>query len=512
MGVNTLTLRLPTDYEEAEVRRRIERELETGDFSYEIERKSLDARKKESIHWEVRVTVRSGQIKGPDPVASPSLVVPYRKRQKKVVVVGSGPAGFFSAYVLQRAGFETRLVERGSEVGTREERIKVLERTGVFSPTANYAFGEGGAGTFSDGKLTSRSKHISKERRFILSSYIEAGAPGEIAYMAHPHLGSDYLKKIVKNLREAFLGAGGTVLFETVLENLEIRDGRVVEAVTSSGGMEADHFIVAPGHSAFDTYRMLIRRGVSFRTKNFAIGCRLEHPQALINRIQWGRESLPGVKAAEYRLTSRGDGVHPVYTFCMCPGGSVVQSSAYESSNIVNGMSRYRRNGRFANAACVAGVNPDELVGADATPLQVLEWLEEREQSFYRYSDGFAAPFCSIRDFIDGREPAGPAESSYALGLKPAALWELLPREVSGSVREGLKAFSRKMKGFEDGIMMGFESKTSSPIRVEREKSGLCAGFENLYVVGEGSGYAGGILSSGADGIKASMGIVERDG
>lgn len=511
MGYKSIRLKLPTDYEEDELRRRIEKELNIRDFSYQTERKSLDARKKENIHWEIRVSVLSEEIKGGNPVIPPSLDIPYRKRRKKVLVVGSGPAGFFSALVLQKAGFDTVLIERGCEVQERADRIKVFEKTGAFSATANYAFGEGGAGAFSDGKLTSRSKHVPKEKRFIISSYIRAGAPEEIRYMAHPHLGSDHLKKIVSNLRREFLGIGGMVLFETLLEDLKAKDGRVTEAVTTAGEMEADHLIVAPGHSAYETYRMLIRRGVAFRTKSFAIGCRLEHPQELINLMQWGRESLPGVKAAEYRLTSKGDGVLPVYTFCMCPGGSIVQASAYENRNVVNGMSRFRRNGKFANAACVAAVDPNELIGREAAPGEALGWLEGLEEDFYRYSDGFAAPFCRIRDFIEKTAPPGIGESSYSLGLKPAALWELLPPKVSRSLREGLKGFSRKMKGFETGNMMGLESKTSSLIRVERENHGLCAGFENLYVVGEGSGYAGGIISSGADGIRAAMGIIGQD-
>ena len=511
MGHKTLTLNLPTDYGEDDLRGRIARELKIRDCSYQKERQSLDARKKDRIHWKVRVCVLSEEIRGGDPMVTPSLDIPYRKRNRKAVVVGSGPAGFFSAFVLQRAGFDTRLIERGSDVQERAERIRAFEEKGLFSATGNYAFGEGGAGTFSDGKLTSRSKHSEEEKRFIIASYIEAGAPEEIGFMAHPHLGSDRLRKIVANLRAAFLRLGGVVFFETFLEDLKIKKGRVIEAVTTRGEMEADHFVMAPGHSAYETYRMLIRRGVTFRTKSFAIGCRLEHPQELINRMQWGRESLPGVKAAEYRLTSKGDGVHPVYTFCMCPGGNVVQASPYEKASIVNGMSRYRRNGRYANAACVAGVSPAQLIGAESTPLQALDWLESLEESFYRYSKGFALPFCRVNDFIDKREPSGTAESSYPLGLKPAALWDLLPREVSGSIREGLKSFKKRMKGFETGNMMGLESKTSSLVRVEREENSLCKGFENLYVVGEGSGCAGGILSSGADGIRAALSIIARE-
>jgi uncharacterized FAD-dependent dehydrogenase len=290
---------------------------------------------------------------------------------------------------------------------------------------------------------------------------------------------------------------------------MEVADRLVHEAVTKSGRIEADYFIVAPGHSAYETYRMLIKKGVTFRTKPFAIGCRVEHRQELINMAQWGRKSLPGVKAAEYRLTSTGDGNLPVYTFCMCPGGSIVPATAYINTNIVNGMSRYKRNGKFANAACVAGISLARLLGREIEPLEALDWLGSLEESFYRYSEGYGAPFCSIQNFINRKMPTGTIESSYPFGLKPTPLWDLLPDAVSNSIAEGLKDFSKKIKGFETGHILGLESKTSSPIQVLRETTGLCQGFDNLYMVGEGSGYAGGIISSGSDGIRAAMNIIE---
>jgi uncharacterized FAD-dependent dehydrogenase len=511
MGYREITLQLPTDYHEEDLKEAIAKLLVVREFSYQIEHKSLDARKKDKIHWVIRVVVLSDEVTGGTPLLFPSLDVPYRKRTEKAVVVGSGPAGFFSAFVLQKAGIDTTLIERGTDVQKRAEGIREFEKTGAFNPSGNYAFGEGGAGTFSDGKLTSRSKHISKERQFILASYISAGAPEEIGYMAHPHLGSDNLRNIVRNLRDAFSDIGGRMVFNTLLEDLKIEKGKVTKAITSSGSMEADYFIIAPGHSAYETYRMLIRRGVQFRTKNFALGSRVEHPQRIINKAQWGREILPGVKAAEYRLTSPGDGKLPVYSFCMCPGGIVVPATAYHNTNIVNGMSRYRRNGKFANAACVAGVHPDRLIGREATPEEALDWVQSLEERFYQYSDGFAAPFCGIQDFIDQKEPGGIVESSYPLGLKPAALWELLPAEISSSLRQGLKDFSRKIQGFETGTIMGLESKTSSPIQVLRGKERCCIGIENLYMVGEGSGCSGGIISSGADGIRAALHIVESN-
>ncbi|MBF0204853.1 MAG: FAD-dependent monooxygenase [Desulfamplus sp.] len=597
-------MKLPTDYNDEQIKSAIKKELgiQSEEFLFQILHKSLDARKKNDIHWLIRVRIvsrvriASSCIKDVDavihkshkelpniqhakkvidipsqkslldipsqksPLDIPShespldiqyheslLDIPYCKRREKVLVVGSGPAGFFAAFVLQKAGFNTTLIERGSKVKKREASIKEFESTGKFNPLNNYAFGEGGAGTFSDGKLTSRSKHISKEKQFVLSSYVQAGAPEEILYMAHPHLGSDHLKQIVKKLREAFINIGGTILFETMLQDLKIKNRKVVGAFVSSSSrditeaqmatnsvspessideIEADEVVIAPGHSAYETYRMLISRGVQFKSKNFAIGCRVEHPQELINIAQWGQKFLPGVKAAEYRLTSKADGHLPVYTFCMCPGGVIVPSTAYETSNIVNGMSRYQRNGKFANAACVAGVNLGKLLSREVEATESLDWLESLEHRFYSYSSGYSAPFCSIQDFIDKKlrsrsyqscnsmesrisvESRNSVESSYALGLKSAHLWELLPVEISVALRHGLKDFSRKLKGFETGLIMGLESKTSSPVSVLREKNGLCIGFDNLYLVGEGSGHSGGIVSSASDGIRAAMSII----
>ena len=511
MGFRKISFKLPTDYSEEQLERKIAKDLRINEFTYQIENKSLDARNKKNIHWLVRAVVNSQELKGKGPDKTTSLEIPVQKTNKNILVVGSGPAGFFSAFVLQKAGYNVTLVERGADVIKREKGIVHFEDTGSFDPISNYAFGEGGAGTFSDGKLTSRTKRISNEKKFIISSYVSAGVPQEIEYLAHPHVGSDNLKIIAQNLRILFQDIGGTILFETQLQDLEIKHNRVTSAITSSGEIKADEFFIASGHSAYDTYRMLIKREIQFRTKNFAIGCRVEHPQSVINRAQWGRESLPGVKAAEYRLTSTGTGNLAVYTFCMCPGGIVVPAPAFANTNIVNGMSLYNRNAQFANAACVAAVNLDRLTGRETTALEALDWVASLEETFYNYSAGYAAPFCSIKNFMEQKDQSGVVESSYPLGLKPAPLWEMLPKPISVSIQAGLLEFSRKIKGYETGIILGLESKTSSPIQALREPNGLCTGYENLYIVGEGSGYAGGIISSGADGIKAAMAIIERD-
>jgi len=330
--------------------------------------------------------------------------------------------------------------------------------------------------------------------------------------ISHPHLGSNNLRKIVKNLREEYIEAGGNILFETIVTDLEIEKGRVKEIVTDKDTLKADYCVIAPGLAAYDTYRMLLNNDVRFRPKNFAIGHRIEHEQSLINRAQWGKEEIPGLSAAEYRITAKDTGDFQVYSFCMCPGGQVVPSMALGNTNIVNGMSNYERSGRFASAGIVAGIHPDDLIGRKSSAMEALEAVEEIEQNFFAATENYAAPFCGIRDYIKQRMPEETPETSYPLGLEPYALWNLLPRPISKSIRKGLQNFGRKINGFTQGIIMGLESKTSSPIQVIRDKESLVAdGFDNLFVVGEGSGWAGGIITSGADGIKAAMNIVNSD-
>lgn len=509
MGYKQISLKMPTGFDDNRLRKKIEFLFDIKDFEFKIENKSLDARNKSNINWQLKVLVISDAFTT-ESNPSPSLHIPYSKREEKIIVVGSGPAGFFAALTLQIAGFNVTLIERGTDVTKRTHDIDTFESTGIFNANSNYAFGEGGAGTFSDGKLTSRSKKISLEKRFILENYVGAGAPEEILYMTHPHLGTDNLKVIVKNLRTQFEELGGKVIFETTLKDIKVSNGRVSQIITDNDIYEANQLIVAPGHSSYDTYRMLINNGVEFRTKNFAIGSRMEHYQEIINIAQWGKKSLPGVKAAEYRLTSKGSNREQVYSFCMCPGGIVVPAAATAETNIVNGMSKFMRDNEFANAACVATVDLNKLLGKEISAMETLNWMEKLENSFYKFSDGYKAPFCSINSFISGKLKKGNQSTSYPLGIIEAPLWELLPPSISSAMRSGLKDFTRKMKGFETGNIMGLESKTSAPIQVVREKNGLCTGFQNLYVIGEGSGYAGGIISSAADGVKIAMNIITR--
>lgn len=508
MGFKRIQIKVPTGYSEEELRTLITRHLSLNDFTFHIEKKSLDARKKSDTHWLLGILVISGELAGDEYVAPEILQIPFKKRSEKVLVIGSGPAGFFAAYVLQLAGFKVSIMDRGPEVEQRSKDIELLESKGKFNEQSNYAFGEGGAGTFSDGKLTSRSKRISRERDFILSEYVKAGAPPEIMYMTHPHVGTDNLKIIVAGLRQRFLENGGTFLFETRLDSLMLKGKRATGVVTTKGDFEADHVILATGHSAYDTYRMLIHKGISFGTKNFAIGHRIEHPQHLINQAQWGRESLPGVKAAEYRLSTKTRSGLGVYSFCMCPGGTVVPAAAFKEKSVVNGMSHYQRDGYFANAGCVAGVHPDILLGHTSSPLEILDWMDELEASFYAHANAYVIPAIRAADYMRRSESGSIGRSSYPLGLESAPLYDMVPEKVSRAIAEGIGDFSRKLRGFDRGMLMGLESKTSSPIQVARDREGKCEGFENLYFVGEGSGYAGGIISSAADGVRCAMALI----
>lgn len=506
MSRQELEIKIRPGYTEDELKSHIAGKITHSSFHYYILNKSLDARNKGNIHWLIKVAVKPGNDEYKP--SAPAPLMPFRKREQTIVIAGGGPAGFFAAWALQQAGYKTIIIERGKEVDRRAGDIRGFEKNGVFHNDSNYPFGEGGAGTFSDGKLTSRSKHISRERNYILQTYVQAGAPEEIEWLAHPHIGSDHLKKVVKNLRTKYMSAGGEIFFETTALGFQRKNKRVVSCVCTDREIPCDVLVFATGHSATDSYRMLMNNGVTFRTKNFAIGFRAEHRQEIINKSQWGVDALPGVKAAEYRLTSNTQ-EKPVYTFCMCPGGIVVPAAAFAGTSIVNGMSYYARNGHYANAACVAGIHPDELAGKKVNAAEAIEILEQKEKEFYSLNQSYAVPFMRISDFLSGRMTNEQQQTSYPLGIFPYDLRTTLPESTIKALQAGLRDFCRKIKGYDSGILLGLESKTSSPVQVLRGPGGLCEGFDNLYMAGEGSGYAGGIISSAADGIKTAMAIAE---
>ncbi|HAE20729.1 MAG TPA: FAD-dependent oxidoreductase [Spirochaetaceae bacterium] len=509
MGYNEYELSLPCSAPEAELRAAIARKAKLGDFEYSILLKSLDARHKDRIAWLYRVGVQSPELKDGAAPKAPALEHTRTARGGRVAVAGTGPAGIFAALYLARSGFKVSVLERGSRVDERKAALDAFEAGGPFPAADNYAFGEGGAGTFSDAKLSSRTKGISAEREYLFSEFVAAGAPDEIRYMTHPHVGSDRLYAMTSRLRGALEEAGGSIEFGARVDDIVLSNGKVSALDTTKGRFEADAFVLACGHSSFDTQRMLMKRGVPFRTKNFALGFRAEHEQAAINRAQWGVKSLPGVKAAEYRLTAQS-GDTGVYSFCMCPGGTVVPAAAFPEASVVNGKSDYSRAGRWANAAVVAGLSLNALLGEDVSPERALDWLEALERRFKDFAGGWRAPAMTIRDFMAGRSGTVLPPSSYPLGLMSANLAELLPAALVPPLREGLSQFCRKLRGYEDGIILGLESKTSAAIQALRDPEAMTAGYENLYIAGEGSGWSGGIVSSAADGLKAAQALAAR--
>ena len=507
MGYAEYDIRLSVREDDAALRRAVAKAGNLGEFSMRIVRKSLDARRKGDVRWQYRVGVLSPELAGGEDPFLPPPEPEFRRREERAVVVGSGPAGIFAADWLSRAGFKVTVLERGSRVDARRAAIEAFEAGGPFPAADNYAFGEGGAGTFSDGKLSSRTKGISRERDCIFARFVEAGAPEEIRYMTHPHLGSDNLFGMTGAMRAALEARGVTFLFNSPVTGLASRDGRVTGVETPAGVLEAERFLFACGHSATETWRMLMRAGVAFRPKNFALGFRAEHLQETVNLAQWGAASLPGVKAAEYRLTHQAAGGVGVYSFCMCPGGTVVPAMAYPGTNLVNGKSDYARAGRHANAAVVAGLSLRSLLGRELDALESIEWLEALERSFHDFAGGYRAPAMTIADFLAGGSGSALPESSHPLGLVPADLAELAPAGLVAPLREGLAAFCRTLEGYGEGLLLGLESKTSAPIQVLRSDGGLAAGFSNLWIAGEGSGWSGGIVSSAADGLKAAMSV-----
>lgn len=507
MGYAEFDIRISVRAGDDALARAVAKAARVREFSFDIVKKSLDARRKPDIAWQYRVGVSSPELTGGDRPAQAAIGPEYRKRRSRVAVVGSGPAGTFVADWLSRAGFAVTVYERGGRVDARKAAIEDFERGGAFPAANNYAFGEGGAGTFSDGKLSSRTKGIGAERDYVFARFVDSGAPEEIFYMTHPHLGSDRLFAMTSAMRASLESRGVAFRFDSPVSGIAVESGRLAGLVTPEGTEAADAAVFACGHSAFETYRMLMAAGVPFRPKNFAIGFRAEHEQELINQAQWGQSRLPGVKAAEYRLAHQAAGGLGVYSFCMCPGGSVVPASAYAGTGVVNGRSDYARDGRLANAAVVATLSLGRLLGREPGALEALDWLDDLERSFYDYAGGYRAPAMRLSDFLAGRSGSALSPTSYALGLMPADLAQLLPPSIVPALREGLSAFCRSLRGYDQGQLMGLESKTSAPVQVQRDPVRLSAGFDNLYVVGEGSGWSGGIVSSAVDGLKAARAI-----
>ncbi len=492
-----------------------------------IVRQALDARKKQDIfhciHAELTLTDAAAKRVQNDPKLRAELVlktdpepVAFGTKQAdgRIIVTGLGPAGLFAALTLAENGYRPLVIERGRPI---EERVKDVEtywsgRIANPDPDSNVAFGEGGAGTFSDGKLTTRIRdpHIDG----ILKDMIACGAPEEIAYLAKPHIGTDRLRAVVGNLRRRIEAAGGEVRFSAKLEDIRVTDGRVAAVCIREGDRTVREpcaaLLLAIGHGARDTARMLFLKGVAMAPKAFAIGVRAEHPQSLINESQYGpMANHPRLGAAEYRLTAKSV-ERGVYTFCMCPGGQVVASASANEQIVVNGMSNFARDGKNANAAVVVQITPEDF---GTHPLDGLRYLDRLERNTFLLggADG-TAPASTVGAFLRNEQskPSRSVEPTYRPGVRYTRLSDCLPDFVSAGIRDGLKTFGRQLKGYdmEDAILTAAESRTSSPLRILRDEAMESVSYKGLYPIGEGAGYAGGIVSAAVDGRKAAEAVM----
>ena len=418
---------------------------------------------------------------------------------RRALVVGSGPAGLFGALALLDRGAQVELLEQGPPLEERVAAVGGLWRAGVLSPDANVQFGEGGAGTFSDGKLTTRIR--APQVREVLEKFVEAGAPETILEESHPHLGTDGVRKIVRTLRGQLESRGARFTFRTRAERVE-RAGPGYRLVAGGRGIEADILLLATGHSSRALSRALMAMGVPFRAKGFAVGVRVEHPQAWVDERQYGAAEGSGLPPAEYFLTYKdGETGRGVYSFCMCPGGVVVNSASEPETLVTNGMSMSHRASGFANAGIVVTVGPPDF-GAD--PLEGLRLQERLEREGYRLGGGgYAAPAQQISAFLEGVEGPQVGRCTFRPRVRTVSLRGFFPDWIEGPLARGLRDFERKLPGFaEKGILLAPETRTSSPMQVVRSADGCPAGFPGLLVVGEGAGWSGGITSSAADALR----------
>ncbi|EJL87393.1 FAD-dependent dehydrogenase [Polaromonas sp. CF318] len=443
------------------------------------------------------------------------------------VVVGFGPCGMFAALLLAQMGFKPIVLERGKTVRQRTRDTWGLWRKNVLNPESNVQFGEGGAGTFSDGKLYSQIKDPRHLGRKVMNEFVKAGAPADILFEAHPHIGTFKLVKVVENMRAQIVALGGEIRFEQRVTDVLIEDGPegrqlrgltvLDQATGQSHEMRADQVVMALGHSSRDTFAMLYARGVYIEAKPFSIGFRVEHPQGIIDRARWGRHAgHPSLGAAEYKLVHHASNGRSVYSFCMCPGGTVVAATSEPGRVVTNGMSQYSRNERNANAGIVVGIDPRDYPGFEAGDALAGIALQRRLEShaFVLGGGDYRAPGQLVGDFLAGRPSTalGSITPSYKPGVTLGDLSSALPDYAITAMREAFPMFGKKIKGFDthDAVLTGVETRTSSPIRISRGEDLQSLNVRGLYPAGEGASYAGGILSAGVDGIKVAEALARN--
>ena len=521
-------IHLPLDYSDADIKKRAAQELRIDAAAIKsavLFRRSVDARKKDRVFFlcSVDAELRIDEGKILKRAKNAVRVEPYRYEVPKwsggasPLVVGMGPAGLFAGLILAQSGAKPIIIERGRDVESRTRDVELFWKTGRLDTASNVQFGEGGAGTFSDGKLNTGTKD--SRQRCVLNEFVRHGAPEEILYNAKPHIGTDKLKLTVKSIREEIVALGGTVMFETELTSLISDSGAVKAAVVRRNGqrkvIETGSVILAIGHSARDTFKMLYDSGLPMEAKAFSVGARIEHLREQIDRSQYGSFAGKGrLGAAYYKLNTHTKSGRGVYTFCMCPGGRVVNASSEEGRLCTNGMSEFARDEINSNAALLVGISPEDY-GADS-PLAGAEYQRRLEEAAFKAGGGdYCAPVQRLADFLENRATSsfGSVMPSIAPSYAPSDLNRILPEYVTAAMKEAVADMGKRLRGFDDGdaVLTGVETRSSSPVRIMRSPETLqSVGLRGLYPCGEGAGYAGGIISAAVDGIKCAEKIINE--
>ncbi|MBO7737030.1 MAG: NAD(P)/FAD-dependent oxidoreductase [Clostridia bacterium] len=502
-------VRLPVGANEEQLLCLAQKKLHAPVRYFKILKKSLDARDKNKLQWIYTVEFSAQKQSESDPLAP---LGEAKERKKQILVVGAGPAGLFCAVRLLQWGFCPLVVERGAPVEERERDIQAFFDTGVLNTQSNVQFGEGGAGTFSDGKLNTQTNSL--ENAEVLRLFVAFGAPQEIAYLNKPHIGSDNLKKVIQNMRRYILAQGGKIAFHTALIDVnKTPDGKLNAHLSTGEKIEADDIVLAVGHSARDTFSMLESKGVCLQQKEFAVGVRIEHLQSKISFSQYG-SAYTKLPPADYKLVSHVKD-RAAFTFCMCPGGYVMPATSEEYGVVTNGMSNYLRNEMNANAALIVQIKKEDF--ASDAPLAGIAFQRKLEQAAYRLGGGdYRAPVQRVEDFLQNRPSHGAGEvlPSYARGVTYTNLNGLFSLDVAQTLASSISDMGRRLKGFDhaDALLTGVESRTSSPVRILRDEQGESVTLPNVYPCGEGAGYAGGITSAAADGLRTATKIARKYG